>query len=119
MNETVQLVLYEIAGVRYASDLTQVRRIGALDREQTVVHPLGEPNVGKRALVFAVNDHTEAQLAVDVVLGVHAVKVDDLRRLPSAASSSPVTIGAWVNGNQTILLVDLHATTPTPSRGTV
>lgn len=120
MSQTVELVLFEIAGVRYASDLTQVRRIGVVEPEQSVGHPLGKPTLGRRALVFSTtveNREVESQLCVDAVLGVHAVSVDDVRRLPLAAAVSPFTVGAWVEGSKTVLLVDLHATSVASSRG--
>lgn len=127
VSATVDLVLFEIGGVRYATELQNVVRIGSTDGEFSVGYPLGRPASGKRALVFTMPgadaDHPpEAQLLVDLVLGVHTVSVDDLRRLPLAASTSPVTIGAWVvdGGTQTVLIVDLHATTvsSSSSRGT-
>ena len=112
--ETVDLVLFEIAGVRYATELRAVRRISTVEFEQSVGYPLGRPAIGRRALVFHPTSapyDEEAQLLIDAVLGVHTVPVDDLRRLPFAAASSPVTVGAWVvEGNQTVLLVDLLAT---------
>jgi len=114
MSETIDLVLFEIAGVRYATELRAVRRIGSVEPEMSVGYPLGRPTVGKRALVFhptSTAHEVEAQLHIDAVLGVHTVPVDDLRRLPFAAATSPVTVGAWVvEGNQTVLLVDLLAT---------
>ncbi len=115
---SIDLVLFEIGGVRYAADLTQVRRIGQIEYEQSVGYPLGKPSLGTRALVFTGRE-TEAQLAIDAVLGVHTVPIDDLRRLPLAVStSSALTIGAWVNeGSQTVLIIDLHATTLPSSRG--
>lgn len=115
---TIDLVLFEISGVRYAADLTQVRRIGSPEEEQSVGHPLGTPSTGHRALVFS-HHETEAQLAIDVVLGVHTVPLDDLRRLPMAVpASSGLTIGAWVTeGSQTVLIIDLHATTVSSPRG--
>ena len=122
MTETIDLVLYEIAGIQYASDLSQVHRIGTVEEHQSVGFPLGKPAIGKRALVFTVTDsksgnQAEAQLSIDAVLGVHTVPLDDLRRLPLAATTSHLTVGAWVvDGTKTILIVDLHATV-TSSRG--
>ncbi len=115
---TIDLVLFEIAGVRYATDLMQVRRIGSVG-EGLVAYPLGRPKYGKRALVFAApgTDEQEAQLAIDSVLGVHTVPVDDLRRLPLAVAASPMAVGAWVvDGSQTVLLIDLHAMTDFQNR---
>lgn len=114
MTETVDLVLFEIAGIRYATELSAVRRIGLVEADSSVGYPLGKPSIGKRALVFhpaAASHDVEAQLFIDAILGVHTVPVDDLRRIPLAASISPITVGAWVvDGNQTVLIIDLHAT---------
>ena len=115
--ETIDLVLFEIAGTRFAADLGQIHRIGSVEADQSVGYPLGRPAIGKRALVFtathtANGNQVEAQLCIDAVLGVHTVPHGDLRRMPiAAAAASRLAIGAWVvDGSQTILIVDLHAT---------
>ncbi len=118
--ETIDLVLFEIAGARFAADLGQIHRIGTVEAHRSVGYPLGKPTTGKRALVFtathaANGNQVEAQLCIDAVLGVHTVPLDDLRRLPLAAAASHLTVGAWVvDGSQTILIVDLHATVTSP-----
>ena len=79
-SETVDLVLFEIAGVRYATELRAVRRISTVEFEQSVGYPLGRPAIGRRALVFHPTSapyDEEAQLLIDAVLGVHTVPVDD------------------------------------------
>lgn len=108
----VDVVLFEIAGVRYGADLAQVRRVDHDDPTESVGFPLGRPVDGKRALVFVPEAHTECRLAIDAVLGVRRVPVAELRRLPPAVAAPPMSIGAWLDGKDTVLLVDLHALNP-------
>jgi chemotaxis signal transduction protein len=108
----VQIVLFEIAGTRYGADMTQVRRIGRATDHDSVGAPLGRPLGGQRALVFGTAGGAEICLPIDSVLGVQSVRRDDLRRLPAAAGASPFVIGAWLDRDQTVLLVDLLATNP-------
>lgn len=108
----VQIVLFEIGGTRYGADMTQVRRIGRAADHESVGVPLGRPLAGLRALVFVPPGGTEVCLPIDSVLGVQAVRRDDLRRLPLAVGGSPFVIGAWLDRDQAVLLVDLFATNP-------
>jgi chemotaxis signal transduction protein len=109
---TVDLVLFEVAGVRYGVDLAQVRRVDRDDPAESVGHPLGQPITGRRALVFRPTAEQERRLAIDTVLGVRRVPVAELRRLPKALAAPPLSVGAWVDGPDTVLLVDLHAMNP-------
>jgi chemotaxis signal transduction protein len=111
-DEVVDVVLFEIAGVRYGADLVQVRRVDHDDPTESIGHPLGRPHDGRRALVFQGDAHTECRLAIDAVLGVRRVPVNELRRLPTAVAAPPLSIGAWLDGRDTVLLVDLHAMNP-------
>lgn len=103
----VDLVVFEVAGARYAADLGQVRRIDVDDQAETVGPLLGEPHSGRRALVFSTEPGRERRLAVDKVFGVSRVSVTSLRRMPAAAHAAPYSIGAWLDGDQAVLLVDL------------
>lgn len=109
---TVEIVLFDIGGNRYGADMTQVRRIGRADEHDSVGTPLGAPTSGRRALIFSPNEGQEVCLPIDGVLGVQTVRLDDLRRLPPAAGRTPFIIGAWLDRDQTVLLVDLFSTNP-------
>lgn len=109
---TVEIVLFDIGGNRYGADMTQVRRIGRADEHDSVGTPLGAPFSGRRALIFSPNEGHEVCLPIDGVLGVQTVRRDDLRRLPPAAGPTPFIIGAWLDRDQTVLLVDLFSTNP-------
>lgn len=110
MDQAVELVIFEVGESRYAADLTQVVRIDRKEADSTVGHPLGRPKDGHRALVFLSKDGEEHRLAIDALLGVRSVRLAELRRLPSAAQvSSNIPIGAWLDGERTVLLVDLFA----------
>lgn len=108
----VDLVLFEIGGARFAADLAQVRRIDVDDPAESVGAPFGAPASGKRALVFGGNGGLDLRLAVDKVMGVERVPVEALRRMPPVAQAPKATIGAWLRGDETILLVDLTILNP-------
>lgn len=112
MDEAVDVVLFEIAGVRYGADLAQVRRVDLDDPVGSVGHPLGQPAAGRRALVFHPDPETECRLPIDAVLGVQRIPVAQLRRIPKVVSAPPMSIGAWIDGRDTVLLVDLYALNP-------
>lgn len=107
--EAIDLVLFDVAGVEFAADLLQVRRIDSPDPDESVGEPLGHPHQGHRALVFAAQGQSERRLAVDKVLGVRRVPTHNLRRMPRVVAAPPMSIGAWVEGEKTIMLIDLHA----------
>ena len=108
----VDLVVFDVAGIRYAADLGQVRRIDIDEPTETVGYPLGPPTHGNRALVFDVGQGFERRLAVDQVFGVSRVPLGSLRRMPSAVKAAPFSIGAWLDGDTTVLLIDLLAIVP-------
>lgn len=108
-DDEIELVLFEVAGTRYAADLSQVRRVDVDDPAQSVGAPLGRPTRGHRALVFT-SASGERRLAVDQVFGVSRVPVAALRRMPTAVHAAPYSIGAWLDGDSTILLIDLVST---------
>ncbi|MEW5739720.1 MAG: Frizzy aggregation protein FrzB [Myxococcota bacterium] len=117
-DEAVDVVLFEIAGVRYGADLTQVRRVDLDDPTESVGFPLGRPSDGRRALVFSGDEQTECRLAVDSVLGVLKIPVTQLRRMPRTVAAPSLSLGAWLDGRDTVLLVDLHALNPFTKKGT-
>ena len=110
MDRAIELVIFEVGGSRYGADLTQVVRIDRKEPESSVGQPLGPPDQGSRSLVFRGGDGEEHRLAIDALLGVRSVRLAELRRLPQAAQvSSNIPIGAWLDGERTVLLVDLLA----------
>lgn len=110
MDGAVELVIFEVGDSRFAADLTQVVRIDRKESDSTVGHPLGRPREGGRTLVFLSKEGEEHRLSIDTLLGVKTVRVAELRRLPGAAQvSSNIPIGAWLDGERTVLLVDLFA----------
>jgi chemotaxis signal transduction protein len=108
----IDLVIFEVSGVRYGADLGQVRRVDIDEPSETVGQPLGKPARGGRALVFETSKGRERRLAVDQVHGVSRVPLASLRRMPPAVKAAPYSIGAWLDGDATVLLVDLHAMVP-------
>ncbi|MFZ5439618.1 MAG: Frizzy aggregation protein FrzB [Myxococcota bacterium] len=108
--EELELVVFDVAGARYAADLTQVRRIDLDDPTESVGPLLGTPARGHRALVFALADGHERRLVVDHVHGVSRVPVSSLRRMPAAVHAAPWAVGAWLDGDSTVLLIDLVST---------
>lgn len=113
--EAVDLVVFDVGGTRYAADLGQVRRVDLDDPGESVGQPLGTPRKGGRALVFTVGEGYERRLAIDQVLGVSRVPLQSLRRMPRAVNAPPYSIGAWLDGDQAVLLIDLLATVPKES----
>jgi hypothetical protein len=107
-----EVLLFEIGGVRYGADLTQVRRIDRPRGPPTVGTILGTPAVPIRALVFDVPGAGERRLDVDAVLGVRSVSAGELRRLPQTAGAPPMALGALIEGEEATLLVDLLALAP-------
>lgn len=108
----IDLVIFEVAGIRFGADLGQVRRIDVDDPTETVGQPLGPPARGSRALVFDIGHGHERRLAVDHVLGVSRVPLTSLRRMPPAVNAAKYSIGAWLDGDATVLLIDLIAMVP-------
>lgn len=113
-HESIELVIFEVAGVRYGADLIQVTAIGTADPTLEAGRPLGEPHDAHRALVYWTGPDTEHHLAVDKVLGVRTVPLNDLRRMPLAAGAPRLTVGAWLDGDAPVLLIDLHAIPTSP-----
>ena len=110
--DAVDLVVFDVAGTRYAADLGQVRRVDLEDPGESVGQPLGKPAKGGRALVFDAGTGAERRLSVDQVLGVSRVPLQSLRRMPTAVNAPKYSIGAWLDGEETVLLIDLLATVP-------
>ncbi|MBL8957132.1 MAG: Frizzy aggregation protein FrzB [Myxococcaceae bacterium] len=108
MTSTVDILVFEVAGVRFAADASQVVRIDRAVDEASVGAPLGMPAVGLRALVFRAGDGGLRRLDIDKVSGVKTVAIESLRRLPPPARVGHVPIGAWLDGDEAVLLVDLE-----------
>jgi chemotaxis signal transduction protein len=111
----VELVLFTVGTTRYGAALTQVSRIDLDEPAESVGLPLG-PCTGRRALVFSPSSGVERRLRIDGVLGVRRVPADSLRRLPRVLSAPPMAIGAWIDGEQPVVLIDLHALVTTAAR---
>lgn len=105
--EQIDLVVFAVNGTRYAADLSQVRRIDVDEPNESIGAPLGQPLVGHRALVFSAGEAIERRLAIDHVFGVSRVPLTSLRRMPRAAHCASFAIGAWLDADETVLLVDL------------
>jgi chemotaxis signal transduction protein len=105
--QMIDLVIFEVAGIRYGADLTQVRRIDIHEPTESVGQPLGPPDTGHRSLVFEIDRGRERRLTVDQVMGVSRVPLTSLRRMPPAVKAAPFSIGAWLDGDATVLLIDL------------
>ena len=104
---TVDILLFEVAGVRFGADAAQVVRIDRPVDEPSVGAPLGVPEVGNRALIFATPSGELRRLDIDKVSGVKTVTIESLRRLPPPARVGEIPIGTWLDGDDAVLLVDL------------
>jgi chemotaxis signal transduction protein len=107
--EVVQILLVGVGEEQYGVDATQVLRI---DRAESgaFAHPaLGTLREGRRSLVFQ-TENGEAQLKVDAILGVDAVPISRLRRMPPAATRSPLAVGLYLSDERPIVLIDLPLT---------
>lgn len=112
LDELIDLVIFDVAGIRYGADLGQVRRIDIDEPTQSVGHPLGEPSTSGRTLVFDIGQGRERRLGVDQVRGVFRVPLTSLRRMPPAVNAAPFSIGAWLDGDEPVLLIDLLSMVP-------
>jgi hypothetical protein len=104
---TVDILIFEIAGVRYGADATQVVRIDRPTEELSVGTPLGQAMNAHRALIFTAPTGEVRRLDIDKVNGVKTIPIESLRRLPAPARVGPVPIGTWLDGDRAVLLVDL------------
>lgn len=109
--EELNLVIFELAGTRYAADLSQVVRLDFYDASCSVGAPLGPPRQGSKCLIIDAQDGRDWCLAIDTLHGVRSVPLEQLRRLPAIASFGAISIGAWLDGKDAVLLVDLVAMT--------
>ena len=105
-------MLFELNGTRYGADLTQVSRFDLFNASASVGSPLGKPRLGRKALVIAGKGGQDWYLAIDSLFGVRTVPHEQLRRLPRVAMGGSISIGAWLDGDQAVLLVDLKAMSP-------
>jgi chemotaxis signal transduction protein len=103
----VDILLFDIGRETFGADASQVTRIGPADGSALSPEELGPPAIGARALVFNAPAGTAGQLRVDSVRGVRSVPIDSLRRMPGPAGAPPYAIGIWLDGENTVLLIDL------------
>ena len=111
IEETLSLVVFEVAGARYAADLSQVLRLDFFDESCSVGAPLGPPRSWSKALMIDAGEDCVWCLAIDALHGVRSVPVEELRKLPAVAHGGAISIGAWLDGTEAVLLVDLVAMT--------
>ncbi len=109
--DAISLVIFELAGTRYAADLTQVIRLDFFDANCSVGSPLGPARTGNKCLMIDAQDGRDWCLAIDTLHGVRSVPVEQLRRLPAVVQGGSISIGAWLDGKEAVLLVDLVAMT--------
>ncbi len=107
MSIEVDVLLFEIAGRVYGTDVTQVSRISRSGSVKPIDSILGTPATGQKALIFNAGHTGERALSVDVVRGVRRMSSEQLRRLPVAAAAPRIFAGAWLDGDATVLLVDM------------
>ena len=110
-SDDINLVIFELAGTRFAADLSQVIRLDFYDAACSVGAPLGPPRSGIKCLMIDTQDGKDWCLAIDTLHGVRSVPVEQLRRLPIVAQGGTISIGAWLDGQEAVLLVDLVAMT--------
>lgn len=107
--ETVQLVLFEIGGARFAAELAQVAAIEAPVEALELEPRLGAPMLGRHALAVDRPQAARRHLCIDAVLGFQQVPLHALRRMPPFAAAPSFALGAWLADALPVLLVDLHA----------
>jgi chemotaxis signal transduction protein len=103
----VDLLLFEVGTSIFGADASQVLRVDNAAPNAVILHDLGTLKSGSRVLVFR-GGEGEEQLRIDSVRGVKTVSVSELRRLPPAAALKPYALGIWLDGEQTVLLIDLQ-----------
>ncbi|MCI0570528.1 MAG: Frizzy aggregation protein FrzB [Myxococcaceae bacterium] len=107
--ETVDILLVEVGEEVYGVDASQVLRIDRAGPQSFALAALGALRHGRRTLVYW-TDSGEAQLKVDAVRGVSAVPLACLRRMPPAATRSPLAIGLSLAEERPVVLIDLPRT---------
>jgi chemotaxis signal transduction protein len=113
--EEVDVLFFEVGVHVYGVDASQVQRIERALPGDLVRPELGALHQGRRALVFDTPEGEE-HLKVDVVRGVRAINVADLRRLPAAVTASSFAIGVCLEEARPVLLIDLVETAKTQGR---
>jgi hypothetical protein len=107
LSAQVDILLFEVGGVRFGADASQVVRIDRVQDLPSVGAPLGPPQQGRRSLVFTAENGELRRLDIDRVTGVQTVSIESLRRLPAPARVGPIPIGTWLDGDTAVMLVDL------------
>jgi hypothetical protein len=105
--ERVDLLVFEVGPLRYATDAARVLRIAALEEGAVRLDALGALKRAARALVVEV-DGAERQVAVDGVLGIKPVAIERLRRFPQMARAGAEALGVWLDGDAPVVLIDLE-----------
>lgn len=107
--ERVDILMVEVGAEVYGVDASQVLRIDRAESHAFALAALGPLRHGRRALVYR-TESGEAMLKVDAVQGVVAVPLDKLRRMPPAATRSPLAVGLSLAGDRPVVLLDLPKT---------
>jgi hypothetical protein len=105
--ERVDLLVFEVGPLRYATDAAAVLRIASLQEGAVELDALGALKKAARGLVVEV-DGVERQVAVDGVLGIQPVAVERLRRFPKMARAGAEALGVWLDGDAPVVLIDLE-----------
>lgn len=105
--ERVDLLVFEVGPLRYATDAARVLRIAALEEGAVTLPALGALKRAARGVVVEV-DGVERQVAVDGVLGIHPVAIERLRRFPQMARAGAEALGVWLDGDAPVVLIDLE-----------
>ena len=108
---TVDILVFEVGNARFGADASQVLRVDSPLEAESVGAPLGKVKRGKRALVFHDASGEQRRLQIDLVHGIKTVSIELLRRLPEPARAGRANIGAWLDGDRAVVLVDLVAMT--------
>ena len=108
MSESVELFLFEVGGERFGADATQVLRVDSVSDTAVRHSALGELRRAQRAIVYSDHEGTERAVVVDAVFGLRVVEVNQLRRLPRLAQCGALSVGAWLDGEQAVMLIDLR-----------
>lgn len=108
--DSVELVLFEVAGRTFAADASEVVRIGNTDADARPSPLLGTPRNSRRCLVVA-SSLGLSSVPIDAVIGMRRTDVDELRRMPAFAQGlvSAALLGFLLDGEQLVLLIDLTA----------
>ncbi len=103
----VELLFFQIGGVRYGADAAEILRVDRAEEGSRTVAPMGSARDAARVLVFQSTAGATSRLKVDLVYGIRAIPVAQLRRLPPGMGPEGFAVGVWLDGDTPVLLVDL------------